>query len=232
MSAISQAAWQQRLNHGVAAKDVGRCSEDQAFFELPCGHLAYKTPKTISDKEKQEPGVPDAGLRCRQCDFHAGRELANPPSVYEIEAWALVDFCFDGPILLETSVLGHNWGLTDVWLPYWDVGALLDLIIMIDGEGHFNKQTFSTSPHQQQDIDRRFNAKCWEQEHKLLRLHFGDRPSWMHLLTLALRMCEMEPLHKFQLFSQSYEGRGWEANRHAPMNFQCHRTAGAYFKPS
>lgn len=68
----------------------------------------------------------------------------------------LLTVVVDNPILVETSILGRNWGLTDVWLPSWDDGAVLDLIIMIDGVGHLNKQTFSTSPRQQQDIDRRF----------------------------------------------------------------------------
>lgn len=200
------------------------------FFELICGqHLAYKTPKTISGLEREHPNVPDAGLKCRQCDYHAGQELANPPSVHEVNAWAVLDACFDGPVLIQTSVLGGDWGLTDIWLPYWDDGALLDLIIMVDGEGHFHKQTYSTSPGQQQDIDTRFNNECWRQEHKLLRLHFNDKASWEHLLTLALRMCEQEPLHKFQLFSQSY---GMHTYRHAPMSFRGHRTSGAYFRTS
>ena len=52
LSALSQAAWQQHLDHRVADNDAGQCSEEQAFFQLSCRHhLAYKTPKAISGKE-------------------------------------------------------------------------------------------------------------------------------------------------------------------------------------
>ena len=158
--------------------------------------------------------------------------MANPASRHEVEAWELVDFCFQGLILIEVSVLGGMCGLTDIWLPYWDGdrhGARLDLIIMIDGEGHYSKRTFRTSVDQQKAIDRRFNRECWRQEHKLVRLHSADKPAWEHLISLALRICEVEPLQKFQLFSQSYGLPPHEAYRQEPMSFIGHRTSGSYF---
>ena len=231
MSVPAQEAYLQGMNLNIPAKDVGRCSEKQCFFQLRCKwHLAYKTPKALSDREK---GGSDTGLDCRQCDFHAGKELANPVSAHEVEAWALVDFCFDGPILIETSVLGGKYGLTDIWLPYWGEdhhGAPLDLIIMIDGQGHSSRMTFGTSVNQQRAIDRRFNETCWQQEHNLLRLHSGDKPAWEYLITLALRSCELEPFQKLQCFSQSYGLSPQDSHRQGPMNFAGHRTSGAYFE--
>lgn len=230
MSGLAQRAHERTgLNLNAAAKDIGRCSELQCFFELECRcHLTYRTPKSISNKEKQGK----RSLDCRRCDYDAGEELANPPSIHEVEAWELMESCFEGQILIEVNVLGALWGLTDIWLPYWDDGALLDLIIMIDGEGHFSRKTFSTSVAEQKAIDGRFNETCWQQEHKLLRLHSGDKADWQHLINSALRMCGLQPLHKFQLFSRSYGHAAHAMLRSAPMNFRGHRTSGAYFEAS
>ena len=101
MSGPQQEAYQRSGLNTVAAGEVGRCSEEQCFFELRCSrHLTYKTPKAMTDNEKEEP---NSSLKCRQCDYQAGQELANPASRHEVEAWELVDFCFQGLILIEVA---------------------------------------------------------------------------------------------------------------------------------
>ena len=75
-----------------------------------------------------------------------GLTLQRAVSKHEVTAaarlpgWHVLHSCFTGARLVEIKVLGERRGATDIWLPWCkDRQQYLDLIIMIDGEGHVRK---------------------------------------------------------------------------------------------
>lgn len=231
MSAELQAAWRLDLNRNIPANKVGRRSELQAFFWLVCRiHLTYKSPKAITERELEEPG---AALTCRQCSYHRGEELPQPVSRHEVHAWQILTAHFSADILyvlVEVRVLGGNWGAADIWLPWSASGTRLDLIIMIDGEKHFSKGWGEVTVPKQKRIDHRFNAECWRQDHRLLRLYSDDKDEWPGLIATALQKAVHEPSKRFQLFSAEFADRTEEVDKDADMSFSHRRNAGMYFE--
>lgn len=234
MSARVQFAWKQEWNRQTQSNEVGRCSELQFFFCLYfglhlCGHFTYKTPKRIKDRDNE---VQTSGLQCRRCMHAAGELMLKAVSAHEAKAWGVVDRCFAGHMLVEISVLGGNWPIADIWLPWSQDGCQrLDLIIMIDGEKHFSKAWMDTDVRKQQQIDIAFNAECWRQEHKLLRLYSDDDDEWEQLITQALARAHAQPMQKFQQFSKQFNARVNAKDRTAPMIGTGQRNTGAYFEP-
>ena len=225
MSAYIQRAWLIRFNGCVLVWEVGRCSEIQFFFLLECGlHIIYRTPKDITDKEKAELF---SGLHCRQCRQSAGMMLSKPVSSHEEVAWRILRSCFLGPILVEVKILGKRYGAAEIWLPWSANGQRLDLIVMIDGEMHY--EDGQRGVDKQKDVDMAFNDMCWQQEHKLLRLYSDEKAIWRECMMAALRMCESYLEMKFQHFSARYAERTNQNSRLQVMNQVHQRKTGAYF---
>lgn len=212
--------------------EVGRCSEIQFFFFTYlglrlCGHVTYKTPKIIKDKDNERKM---SGLECRQCVHAAGGTLLKAVSSYEATTWQAVKGCFSGHMLVETSVLGGNWPIADIWLPWFENSQQrLDLIIMVDGETHFDKPRKVTKLKQMR-IDHAFNHECWNQEHKLLRLHCKDQDDWEQQIMRALARAQAQPANKFRQFSANYKDLRSENDKEEAMSFHGQRDTGAFFK--
>ena len=229
MSEQARHLWEPELNGRVAVTDVGRCSEIQFFFWLDCEqHLTYTSPKCIRDKEKQ---AQQSGLACRQCHHAMGLRLQRFVSKHEVTAWQVLQSCFTDARLVEIKVLGERWGATDIWLPWCkDRQQRLDLIIMIDGEGHIRKKTYNITVAQQKKIDKDFNDECWRQDHRLLRLHMDDKEAWRNHIVDALQRYDCQPDMKFRRFSNCYPADDDHELMEAPMNGRHVRQTGAYFE--
>lgn len=220
-----QRAWLICYNGRVLVWEVGKCSEIQYFFLLECGyHIIYRTPKDITGKEEAEVF---SGLHCRQCRHSAGLMLRKPVSSHEELAWLITRSCFLGPILVEVKILGKRYGAADIWLPWSTNGQRFDLIIMIDGEMHY--EDGQQGVEQQKDVDMAFNNMCWQQEHRLLRLYSDEKAIWRECIVAALQMCRSYPEMKFQHFSTRYAERTQQNSRLQIMNHLHQRKTGAYF---
>lgn len=109
-------------------------------------------------------------------------------------------------MLVEISVLGGRLATADIWLPYDQTGqAELGLIIQVDGEGHTCSPLPGRTLVQQQARDEQFNAECWHQGHKLLRLHHADKHEWHHYIQFAILHGLCWPTRRFACFTSSFE---------------------------
>lgn len=82
-----------------------------------------------------------------------------------------------GEIVHESKILRGRYGAADIYLPK------LNLIIMIDGEGHTDIEHHRKSVAEQVDRDKRFNAAAAKAGYHLLRVAWQDMPKFKCLMT-------------------------------------------------
>lgn len=98
------------------------------------------------------------------------------------------------PWCVEVKVVKDYTGAVDIWIPNIRLGETLwfiDLIIMVDGEGHFlrNHEIHGVTLEEQQAIDDRFNQHCRKQKRRVLRLHYAQTSSWAAHIRHAIQVC-------------------------------------------
>ena len=71
-------------------------------------------------------------MNCRVCKVFSDPAVGKCPSKYERTAYTVVAM-LDVEWVIEAKVLRENFGAVDIWIPKYC------LLIMVDGEGHFNK---------------------------------------------------------------------------------------------
>lgn len=173
--------WHPTLNTDVALHTVGRAEETQCFLYRRClCHLAYQSPKSILDNNRNS-------LDCRICGLYAEPLKARKPSQYEYAAYSAVKSLglAADQLLVEIRVLKGNFGAVDIWL------RDAQLLIMVDGESHFDDAHTVTS-HDQRAIDGRFNSAAIDQKYDVLRLHYKDAYRFASIIRHALEDCKVK----------------------------------------
>lgn len=167
--------WHPYLNKGVALQGVGRAEEKQCYFYRLCKvHLAFQSPKSLIDNGH-------SSLDCRVCGTYSSWSNTRKGSQYEVAAYEALKAIEvkDEDWLIEARVLKKNYSAVDIW-----IGKLL---IMIDGEGHFDVDTHGTPVHRQREIDNRFNEAAVRSGYSVLRLHYRDSPAYASSIQRALQ---------------------------------------------
>ena len=108
-------------------------------------------------------------------------------------------------MLVEVKLLGQKHAAADLYYPF-EVGpeTVLDLMIMIDGEGHSTKPHHGRSIAEQQALDRATEAACLDAGQNLLRLDFRDKDDWGILMQDAVCACKEPASKPFVMYSQKY----------------------------
>lgn len=184
-----RASFSEDIN-GVELSTVARTSSEQYIFKLSCGHLQYKTMLHANR----------AALRCRICE---GGGSEREGRLYELLSKIGLTFLVE--VKLVRTERGKLWnGPQDVYV------CDFDLIIQLDGEQHYTllggDGMYSTTSAQQAQADRTFDALCWDQGHRLLRLHWADEQWWEQWIREAGRRCGEEHRLKFVMYTTKYRG--------------------------
>lgn len=152
------------LNQGTDIAQMGVADERQCYWKRWCKfHYAYQTGKSILDNGRNS-------LDCRICRIFI-HEDHRDASEHEIQAYMVMKDLQLEPHywIIESRVLGSNLSSVDIWI------RSCELLVMIDGEGHFDEM-FGIPYTQRRDVDRRFNAEAKKQGFHVLRLHHKDDP--------------------------------------------------------
>ena len=197
------AAYIPGLNHPMTLEDVRRTSEKQLHLRLSCGrHITLKSSYAVHRNPK--------ALECDRCDPSNKGRFTDGASQHEKAAWqAMRHVPYEWYV--EVRALRGMYGAADIWVPLGaTLSTYLSLVIMIDGEAHFNDvdAASGTSIEAQQQRDQDFNDRCWVLNYRLLRLHYKDRASFQQLIQTALRRCIEEPYIRFWMFSSSFTKQG------------------------
>ena len=198
MSQEAQQSFHPQLNGGKQAHEVGSCDERQNVFCCRCErHITICTAKTVKDN----PAV----LNCRQCMHAAGQKIGRPVSSYEARAWQVFTETCAGPLLVEIRLLGQKHAPADLYYPF-EAGTqtVLDLLIMIDGEGHSTKPHHGKTIAEQQASDRATEAACIAAGRNLLRLDYRDKEDWGMLMQDAVYACKDPAGKPFLMYSRAY----------------------------
>lgn len=166
--------WHPTLNKGINLYSIGRSEERQCFFYRHCDrHLAFQSPKSLLDNGRNS-------LDCRVCGIHTSEDPRRV-SDHEKEAYAALALIGvpDEDWVVETRVLQKNFSSVDIWI------RTHNLLVMVDGEGHFNEYN-DASLLKQKQIDDRFNCEALKQGFNVLRLHYRDRPDFAHQIRLCM----------------------------------------------
>ena len=199
MSQEAQQSFHKKWNGGKEACKVGSCDEKPYVFDCRCAsHVTICNAKSVKDN----PNI----LNCRQCLYAAGEPTGRPVSSHEAYAWQVFRLACSGPLLVEIRLLGRNHAAADLYYPF-DAKAemLLDLMIMIDGEGHSTHPHHGRSIAAQQARDRAFDVAVMAAGRNLLRLDYRDKEDWSTLMQDAVIACKDPASKPFVMYSQKYD---------------------------
>ena len=187
--------WHPSLNGNLSLESVGRAEETQCYFYRVCKvHLAFQSPKSLIDNGQ-------SSLDCRVCNKYSSWSNVKKPSQYELAAYEAVQELgvSDEEWLVEIRVLKKNYSAVDLWIHR--------LLIMIDGEGHFDADIHGTPVHKQREIDTRFNAAASRLGYSVLRLHYKDSPCFAEIIREALQKSQSVS-QPFIKYSKTYHKWG------------------------
>ena len=168
--------WHPVLNRGICLEEVERADERQCFFYRICKvHLTYQSPKSVLDN-------PKTSLDCRICGVHLNCERGRKPSQYEIAAYqAMLSIGVETENwLVEVRVLKKTYSAADIWI------RSANLLVMVDGEGHFDYDVHDTPVLCQRPIDESFNRAALSLGFNVLRLQFKDTPGFASYIRNAM----------------------------------------------
>lgn len=127
-----------------------------------------------------------------------------------MDAWQYVEGREDIVACFEVKVLRGFHGAADIYLAFTRDGQhYLDIVIQVDGQGHFDDRRAigNVSVQQQQQIDAEFDARCWSLNKRLLRLHWRDGKQYAALISNAVQRSMDQPLMRFSMYSSSYKSK-------------------------
>lgn len=157
------------LNPGIDLAHVGIHDERQAYLWRMCKqHLMFQSFKSVIDNFKKGHG---SSMNCKVCQkYNDMKDNAITPSTYEETAYLAMSHVPGVRVvdwMTDVRVLRGNFSSADIWIP------LLNLCIMIDGEGHFGDHT-GRSVEDQEEADDMFNYEAIDRGLTVFRLHFQD----------------------------------------------------------
>ena len=124
-------------------------------------------------------------------------------SAHELLAYAMAEQHLSSAtdLYTEIKVLRQKYGAADLYVPCYQ------LVICVDGEGHFNGNqgdVYGEPVCRQQERDAAFNAQAMQQGIVVLRLHHEDRMYWHRHLHRAFERCKAKPGQGAVLYSNAY----------------------------
>ncbi len=78
------------------------------------------------------------------------------------------------------------------------------LLCQIDGSQHFSDDMYDVSVIDQQKRDREFDNAAWDDNCRLLRVHYKDMSDFEHHLLHAVEICLQRPECRFIRYSHSW----------------------------
>ena len=99
--------------------------------------------------------------------------------------------------MTDVRVLQGNFSSADIWMPS------LDLIIMIDGEGHFGDH-HGRSVDEQEEADDNFNYEALDRGLSVYRLHYLDDNLAQRLLSSTIAECRRQTRKTFIDWSPAF----------------------------
>lgn len=201
MSKEANDHWISDWNRGFSKKDLRVAGETQQWFWLRCRkHVTFKTSQSVHSKKGPR-------LRCIRCEDLDMGKISKGTSACEMYAWQYVEGRDDIVACFEIKILRGMYGPADMYLAFTKDGKhYLDLVIQVDGQGHFedNHAIGNVSVQQQQQIDADFDRRCWALNKRLLRLHWRDTEQYGALISTAVQRSKDQPLIRFSMYSRSY----------------------------
>ena len=188
--------WDQKHNSELDLSSIGIAEEAQCQLHCLCWkHSTVKSPKAVVDNWKRGSKT---ALDCRVCHVFRDPKKGRKPSKYEKQCYTILRDLKVG-WLAEVRVLKGTCSSADVWVHE------SNLIIMLDGEGHFGK-IYGTPVWKQKDVDDRFNAAAATAGFHVLRLHFADTKHFKKNIMDTVSRCTA--LNKPTIFFSFYYSLG------------------------
>lgn len=202
MSEEANNHWIEGWNRGFKKGDLRVAGQTQQWFWLKCRkHVTFKTSQAVHSKRGPR-------LTCIRCEGLKMGKISKGTSAYEMHAWRYVEGRQDVVACFEVKILRGLYGPADMYLAFTKDGQHhLDLVIQVDGQGHFddNHAIGNVAVQQQQQIDADFDSRCWALNKRLLRLHWRDSDQYAALISKAVQRSKVQPCMRFSMYSSSYK---------------------------
>ena len=138
------------------------------------------------------------GVSCKRTAYTFG--FCCKRTAYTVVAMLDVEW------IIEAKVLRENFGAVDIWIPKYC------LLIMVDGEGHFNKMYNLPSLAQEQRDDR-FHAEACRLGFHVLRLHHVDQFDFKSVVPRTVQWIKSGHLSRPTLMYSGFYQQMYEARR-------------------
>ena len=181
-----------RQVYGVELSQHKSADERRVFVWLACDgkHLTHRSIKSITDDARAGREV----LRCPYCSQATARTRAASTGEREVQRqleWAGL------PHAVEVCVVNGWPAPADFWLYEHNMA------VQFDGEQHVGKGIFDRTAAEQQERDADFNALCWRQGLRVVRIHYDDLSIAWKSIAKGARLALRFPQCRFVVFSPS-----------------------------
>ena len=193
--------WDTARNGDIDLDEVGIQDQRQVYLWRACAqHLMFQSFKSVIDNFKRKHGT---SMNCKVCEMYndiLGSDSTQKPSQWEVDAYRVMSSSTIKATdwLIDVRLFEKCGSSADIWIPH------LNLIFMVDGEGHFFDQ-HGRPVSQQYETDEAFNFEALDGGVSVLRLHFEDRKMFQQLMLDTIAYCGRHPSrHAFVKWSPHF----------------------------